>query len=717
MSDHDNSQLELAHNFVHYTDLNIFLTGKAGTGKTTFLRKLREESPKRMIVTAPTGVAAINAGGVTIHSFFQLPFGPQIIPKAQNGNLPEQTRDINKFSKDKVNILRSLDLLVIDEISMVRADLLDAVDRVLRRYKNHNRPFGGVQLLMIGDLQQLTPVAKEEDWEILKAYYDTPFFFSSLALNKTRFISIELQHIYRQNDALFIDLLNKIRDNRLDQEAIHILNSRYIADFEPKKEDGYITLTTHNQQANRINFLQMNRIDQPSHTFSAEVSGTFPEYSYPTEQELILKAGAQVMFIKNDTSHDKRYYNGKIGTVQSIEDDIVYVSCPGEKEIATEPVEWHNYTYTINEKTEEITENLIGTFKQMPLKPAWAITIHKSQGLTFEKAIIDASAAFAHGQVYVALSRCRTLEGIILSSKIDPHILKSDNQILGFMQQVENNQPNEQLLQESRMAFEQSLLAEINDFTPIQRRLSYCNKLVKDNEHILQDQSIRVCKAASDAFKAAVIEVSGKFTGHLNQFLINNPDVETNKQLQERLSQACNYYSEKTQLIFKNFFEQFILETDNKAVKKSIKETLNKLENEVNQKVACLEAVKSGFHVSSYLQVRGKASIEKAGEKTERIVPKSSTERVSEEILHPELYLLLRQWRNQKADDLNLPVYLILPQKTLIELTDKLPKDTRQLKSVKGFGDKKVKQFGRELLSIIAGYCEKNGLKKEGWIK
>jgi hypothetical protein len=717
-------QLKLAHDFIQYTGANIFLTGKAGTGKTTFLKRLREHSPKRMIVTAPTGVAAINAGGVTLHSFFQLPFGPQVLPKTNPDSVSGRSVDINKFNREKINIIRSLDLLVIDEISMVRADLLDAVDRVLRRYKNRYKPFGGVQLLMIGDLQQLAPVVKDDDWEILKQQYETPYFFSSQALANTQFISIELQHIFRQSDERFIGVLNKIRDNRLDHDALEILNSRYLPDFDPDKNEGYITLTTHNLQANRINTLKMSAIKAPETTFTAEITGLFPEYSYPTDSVLLLKPGAQVMFVRNDVSREKRFYNGKIGTITSIEEDIVYVTCPDGEEIATEPVEWHNYTFTIDEKTEEITENLIGTFKQMPLKPAWAITIHKSQGLTFEKAVIDANAAFAHGQVYVALSRCRTLEGMVLSSPIDPRRLRTDGNIMNFMQDVENNQPDDQVLLQARQMFERTLLNDLNDFIPIQRRLDYCIKLVRENETILEGKPLDTCRETAEVFRVNVLEVSRKFATQINGLLQQNPDTESNADLQERLIKGCAWFAEKNHAIYDHFFDRFVLETDNKAVRKSIKDAVERLDDEFRFKLVCLEAVLKGFSVSAFLEARAKASIEKAPEpkkRNERTTAgtsenqhrsiRSMEEVDSVEILHPDLFQLLKQWRNQKAAESHNPVYLVLPQKTIIQIANRLPGSVSELLLIKGIGDKKVQQYGVEVLDIVADYCETNGLK------
>lgn len=704
MPDQENPQLKLAHDFVQYTGTNIFLTGKAGTGKTTFLHRIRAASPKRMIVTAPTGVAAINAGGVTLHSFFQLAFGPHV---PETGRTEDGAKAINKFSREKINIIRSLDLLVIDEISMVRADLLDSVDEVLRRYKNKYKPFGGVQLLLIGDLQQLAPVVKEEDWNLLKPYYDTPFFFSSIALRKTQLISLELKHIYRQNDQQFIRLLNMIRENRLDGDAIETLNKRFIPNFDPEKNKGYITLTTHNNQAHQINGLRLDKIKDLKQTFRAEISGNFPEYSYPTDLELVLKIGAQVMFVKNDSSHEKRFFNGKIGTISRIKDGIVYVECPGEtEEIDTGPVEWNNYTYTIDEKTNEIVENIIGTFKQVPLKLAWAITIHKSQGLTFNNAIIDANAAFAHGQVYVALSRCRSLDGIVLSSKINPQSIKIDSSVLGFTRDIENNEPNEKQLIESRRAFERTLLLELNDFSSIHRRLDYCLKLVRENENILEGKPFEICKETTDTFFKNVVDVSRKFSSQLDQLFLQNPDTEKNDTLNERVSKACMYYFEKTDGIFNRFYERFIIETDNKAIRKSLKDVFNRLTDEVSQKLVCLESGKTGFTIKTYMEARAKATIEKKPERTSK-----TTIQVSDEILHPELFILIKQWRNEKAKELNLPVYLVLPQKAIHELSANLPRTPSQLKAIKGFGDKKVQKFGVEILEIISDFCEENKMK------
>jgi PIF1 helicase. len=383
-----------------------------------------------MIVLAPTGVAAINAGGVTIHSFFQLPFAP-FVPQGTYKKDDTIKNFANKFSQEKINIIKSLDLLVIDEISMVRSDLLDAVDTILRKYKNRYKPFGGIQLLMIGDVQQLAPVVREDEWDLLKRYYTSPYFFHSHSLNETKFITIELHKVFRQSDPTFVSILNSVRENRITQAVIDALNKRYRPGFVPNDEDKFITLTTHNYQADTINQMKLDEIDEPEFSYKAKIDGDFPEYSYPTNETLTLKKGAQVMFVKNDPTPEKRYYNGKIGIITAIGKGGIVIKCD-DNVINVEPQSWTNAKYTIDPETKEITEKIEGSFTQYPLKTAWAITIHKSQGLTFDRAIIDAGRAFTHGQVYVALSRCRTIDGMILRTPITQSAIMSDKIIDSF---------------------------------------------------------------------------------------------------------------------------------------------------------------------------------------------------------------------------------------------------------------------------------------------
>ncbi len=421
-----NNELRLAWDFVEHTGTSIFLTGKAGTGKTTFLRAIKEHSSKRMIVVAPTGVAAVNANGVTIHSFFQLPLSPYVPGTA--------IRDRYDFRKEKRRIIRTLDMLVIDEISMVRSDLLDAIDFVLRRYRDHTKPFGGVQLLMIGDLQQLTPVVTPKDEQIVGTYYDTPYFFGSKALQQISYVTIQLTHVYRQQDDAFISILNHIRDGHPTADDIARLNTRHKPLFIPKADDGYIRLTTHNRLADSYNENALLKLPGQRFAFGAEVSGDFPENNYPVEAQLVLKEGAQVMFVKNDASGAHRYYNGRIGHVVKISSEGIEVKCPGDDApIKVERDAWENTKYVINERTKTIDSEVLGTFRQYPLRLAWAITIHKSQGLTFEHAIIDAAQSFAPGQVYVALSRCKSLDGLVLASAISPANIINDQRVTDYI--------------------------------------------------------------------------------------------------------------------------------------------------------------------------------------------------------------------------------------------------------------------------------------------
>ena len=456
-----NPQLHQAWDFVEHTGKSIFLTGKAGTGKTTFLKTVVEKSAKRAVVVAPTGVAAINAGGVTIHSFFQLPLSP-FVPDAK-------VKSRFDFSKDKRKIVASMDLLIIDEISMVRADLLDAIDAVLRRFRDRFQPFGGVQLLMIGDLAQLTPVVTSEDEQILKNYYDAPYFFGSKALAQTDYVTIQLEKVYRQEDNAFISLLNHIRTGHVSPEDIRQLNARYQPQFAPRPKDGYIRLTTHNVSADRQNELELAKIDHPSFTFNATIDGTFPDYSYPTSLALTLKEGTQVMFVKNDTSGEHRYYNGRIGRVTYASQQRVFVLCQGDTEaIEVEPQTWENARYKLNETTREIETEVQGTFRQLPLRLAWAITIHKSQGLTFDHAIIDANLSFAPGQVYVALSRCRSLDGLVLASPIEQRAIINDQRVDKYIasQETAARQSIEQL-PTLKEVYRRNLLLELFDFNDL----------------------------------------------------------------------------------------------------------------------------------------------------------------------------------------------------------------------------------------------------------
>ena len=509
-----NTELRTAWDFVEHTGRSIFLTGKAGTGKTTFLKTVVERSSKRNIVVAPTGVAAINAGGMTIHSFFQLPFTP-FVPGAKI----ESKFD---FGKEKRKLISSLDLLIIDEISMVRSDLLDAIDSVLRRFRDRNKPFGGVQLLMIGDLQQLTPVVTPEDERMLDPYYDTPYFFGSKALEQIDYVTIQLEKVYRQQDDMFLTLLNHIREGQPTEADLQLLNSRCQPAFIPKPEEGYIRLTTHNQMANNYNESELRKLVGSAHTYRAIIEGTFPDYSYPTAETLTLKVGAQVMFVKNDPSGEHRYYNGRIGHVTYADDNRLQVYCPGDAEaIDVEPLEWENARYTLNPETREIESEVLGKFTQLPLRLAWAITIHKSQGLTFERAIIDASLSFAPGQVYVALSRCKTLEGMVLASQIPPQAIINDERVDSYIEhQEEAAQQSIQQLPALKDEYYRYLLMDLFDFKDILYREEYLGRIIIEFFYHAYTNTAELHKRALEDYKQQVIAVADKWLLKIQQMTI-----------------------------------------------------------------------------------------------------------------------------------------------------------------------------------------------------
>ena len=536
-----NEELRIAWDFVEHTGRSIFLTGKAGTGKTTFLKTVVEQSKKRTIVVAPTGVAAINAGGMTIHSFFQLPFTPYV-PNAR-------IQSKFDFGKEKRRIIASLDLLIIDEISMVRSDLLDAIDSVLRRYRDHYKPFGGVQLLMIGDLQQLTPVVTPEDEALLKPYYDTPYFFGSKALQQIEYVTILLSQVFRQEDKAFLDVLNHIREAHPTTNDIATLNQRCQPAFIPKQGEGYIRLTTHNYLADNYNENELKKLPGHSYTFQAQIEGNFPEYSYPTSEVLTLKEGAQVMFVKNDPSGEHRYYNGRIGEIVEISENRVCVLCAGDAEgIEVEPLEWENAQYQLNPETRVIESKVQGTFRQLPLRLAWAITIHKSQGLTFERAIIDANLSFAPGQVYVALSRCKTLEGMVLSQPIEARAIIADKRVEDYIgHQEEAAQKSISQLPQLKEEYYRFLMLELFDFHDIFYKEEHLLRLMTEFFYHAFTDTTELHKRVLSNFSSQTMSVSEKWLQKIRQSPMEQLYTE---EFQERVKRSAEWFESSIQEVF-----------------------------------------------------------------------------------------------------------------------------------------------------------------------
>ncbi len=723
----NNPELQLAWQFIENTGTHLFLTGKAGTGKTTFLRRLREQSPKRMVVLAPTGIAAINAGGVTIHSFFQLSFAPFVPDTTLNS-----AQIHYRINKEKRNIIRSMDLLVIDEISMVRADLLDAVDATLRRYRDREKPFGGVQLLMIGDLQQLAPVVKDSEWEMLRHYYETPYFFASRALRETTYMTIELEKVYRQSDTFFLSLLNKIRENKADDEVLNELNKRYQRDFQPPKEEGYIRLTTHNNQAQRINDRELASLPGKAYSFRAEVKDDFPEYSYPADEVLTIKEGAQIMFLKNDVSSEKRYYNGMIGEVVTVNEMGMFVrGKDSEHEFQLLQEEWGNYKYVLNEETKEITEEIAGVFRQYPIRLAWAITIHKSQGLTFERAIIDARNSFAHGQTYVALSRCKTLDGMVLESPLRREAIISDSVVDNFTKAVERNKPGNKQLNDMQKAYFFDLLSDLFNFYSIEQAYKRLLRMMDEDLYRLFPKQLAEYKALEPHMKERIVEVARRFRNQYTQLINESEDYAGNQELQERIRSGAGYFRKELEPV-RALFDKANMPLDNRELRKQLNERLQTLDDALCIKESLLDTVcTSTFTVSDYLKQKAKVmlSLEEdsstsasssrvPGEKRERKERAASSRSgkvkvdVPTDILHPELYRALAEWRTEKTREANVPAYVIMQQKALMGIVNLLPDTPAALEAIPYFGAKGVEKYGLEILGIVRKYMKENQVER-----
>ncbi|MFV0566004.1 MAG: helix-turn-helix domain-containing protein [Flavobacteriaceae bacterium] len=697
-----NKELDLAWDFICNTNRSVFLTGKAGTGKTTFLHKLRSQGLKRMVVVAPTGVAAMNAKGVTVHSFFQLPFGP-ILP---NTDLNAPKGFNRKFSKTKIDIIKSMDLLVIDEISMVRADLLDGIDRTLRRFRDRGKVFGGVQVLMIGDLQQLAPVVKDNEWGWLRQHYKNIYFFSSLAFGQSQAVTIELKRIYRQEDPKFIEILNAIRNDKLTEEIARELNKRYIPDFAPEPNAGYISLTTHNRKADAVNHEELEKLNKKKHTYKAVVEGKFPEYNYPNDEKLVLSVGAQVMFVKNDSSAEKRYFNGKIGKVILLEKDEVVVHCPDDDfNINVTPEVWENINYSVDAETKAITEDRIGAYTQMPLRLAWSITIHKSQGLTFNKAIIDAQDAFSHGQTYVALSRCKSLEGLVLKGKISANQIINDSNVAAFTENAEENAPDGHVLELSKKNYQLDLIFEIFNFNAFLYPITRVLDIYYKNRTVIEGPFETTFLPLKEAV-ANFLKVANKFQQQLNQISEEEEGLpESNNLIQERFKKAKTYFKAETEIHITKPLKAFGFTTDNKALKKDLTKQLDTLDELITVKQLYFENPDESFKTKHILEQRTK-SVFVVKEK-----PKPQRKDIVEGTKHVVLFENLRMLRDEIAKEEDVIHYQVFTQKALYGMCQLLPTTKAELLSINGIGKVKLEKYGDAILSEIKAYCDEYNIE------
>lgn len=713
-STYSNRELQIAEKLMKETSCNLFLTGRAGTGKTTFLQKFLKETSKHAVVLAPTGVAAINAGGVTIHSFFQLPFN-FFIPGV--GYDTDGKGRYNKFSAQKRRLFRSLDLIVIDEISMVRPDILDAIDELLRRIRRSEMPFGGVQLLLIGDLRQLPPVIKEDERPLIEKYYPSPYFFESTALRKAGFYTIELKTIYRQTDLRFISILNAVRDGIISGEQLAELNTRYSSQIASDVNPGFIRLTTHNHTAYSINAANLDNINGKTYNYKCVVKNSFPESAYPAEDILKLKVGAQVMFLKNDPSGEHLYYNGLLGVVKSLAKDRVTVApLDGGGDISVGMIKWENIRYEHDEATNSIKETVEGTFSQIPLRTAWAITIHKSQGLTFERCIVDASRSFAPGQAYVALSRCRSFEGLMLDSPLSINALICDPHINNFMEYASHHIPDEQTIAALCRSSKVNILAQLFDFRALKVETGAFLRLAHEFLSPLYASAVIKLEEAYNNMNTNLVEVGIKFCNLYASTISHDPDADTS--MLPRIKAGCTYFMEKLKPL-ELALMQLPRNLDNKEKKKRIDKSYDALIESLEIKRRLLSHFeREDFTVNKYSETRSYIfnQIEKNGislkiRKTKK--PVAGNDRISEledvasDIPNMRLYETLSAWRRELSQSRNLPAYTIISNKCIIEICKALPVTPAEVGKIKGIGNHKRILYGETIADMVKNYIMK----------
>lgn len=693
-----NEIFDLAYRFITETQESIFLTGKAGTGKTTFLKYLREHSSKNMIVAAPTGVAAINAGGVTLHSLFQLPLHP-FLPTENNR---QQLLQNIRYQKQRIQLLRKMELLVIDEISMVRCDVLDAIDTILRSVRrDHSAPFGGVQILFIGDLFQLPPVAKREEWDnLLSSYYTSPFFFDSKAVKEQTPLLIELTKIYRQKEQSFVDLLNKVRNNYMNEDDYEVLNSRFIPGFHPSAEQKFITLTSHNNQSDTINQVKLQKLHTASFTYKARIEGDFPENIFPAEQELVLKEGTQVMFIKNDITN-KKYFNGKIGVISKLEKETITVNCDGEDIVVAEET-WDNIKYTLNRADEKLEQHIQGRFFQYPLRLAWAITIHKSQGLTFDNVMIDAASSFSSGQVYVALSRCTSLEGIVLLSKIPSTAIHSNQQVVAAHSSLVPKGSLAERFEGARQVFTLQLLSEIFLLEEIETAVRILKYSVDKNKEKLNADAPGWIMQFLDGINA-LKTTAENFIGKSQQMMRDIPAIENNPALQQRIQAAAGYFLPLLEKL-KGQLQQHPLITEHKETATPVDENLLEAMAAFVKTMYCMQYCTQPFTIAGYLKHKLNLGIPRMHISS---YAANKKQMASSDIPNAELFFALKNWRDKICNEQDLPIYFVANNNSLKEISTYLPFTNQHLQQLSGFGKTKADKYGDEILAMVQSYCDK----------
>ncbi|MFR9627397.1 MAG: HRDC domain-containing protein [Rikenellaceae bacterium] len=702
-----NYRIDLAREFILSTRANIFLTGKAGTGKTTFLRGVVGGLGKRAVIAAPTGVAALNAGGVTLHSLFQLPFGVNI-PGVQ------QHSKFHRISKSKLSLIRSIELLIIDEISMVRCDVLDAIDQTLRRVRRSMQPFAGVQLLLIGDIQQLAPICRDEEWEQLREHYATPYFFDSQALKRSTYVTIEFDEIFRQSDSHFTNILNAIRENQATPQILEELNRRYIPGFDPADSEDYITLSTHNHTANSINTRKLAAISSPNKQFTAKVSGDFAESAYPNDNTLELKKGAQVLFIKNDVSPQKRYYNGLLGVITAMDDKSVTVQPKsGGAPITVEAVAWESIDYAINAESGEMEQVVKGTFSQIPLKCAWAITIHKSQGLSFDRAVIDASGSFAHGQLYVALSRCRTLEGLVLRTPISTSAIIGDSSVESFSSYVSKNQPTPEMLEAFKRDYYCKVLCEIFEFEQLQRLLW---ELMSEITGPISKTYPKLTSTLMDllgTFENSVVKVGVTFQSQLKNRIYSDENYAESSFIEERLKKSAEYFTPRLEALRTILTQLEAINPDSAESRRRIADFSNRLKSQVSLVFNALELCSSGFSLPKYQLSRANIiALESISSesKPSRKVSQTVKREAPSDITHDELYQTLAAWRLEESRELKVRAYQILNNRTLMHIQGELPTTIKELSLISGMGTVKMEKYADQIIEIVKEYCFSNNI-------